>query len=57
MNLVSKFEKLRSYNHKEKKFEEQRMNTKLFTMVPNIFYLLVITSILLIIILKADGLL
>ena len=33
------------------------MNTKLFTMVSNIFYLLVITSLFLTIILKADGLL
>ena len=57
MNLVSKFEKVISYNHKEKKFEEQRMYTKLFTMVSSIFYILVITSLLLIIILKADGLL
>ena len=56
MYLISKFEKLRSYNHKEKKFQEQRMNSKLSTIVSNIFYLFVITSLLLIIILEADGL-
>ena len=55
MNLISKFEKLRSHNHKEKKFQEQRIYSKLFTMVPNIFYLLLMSSLLLIIILKVDG--
>ena len=56
MSLISKSEKLISHKHKEKKFQEQKINSKLFTMVSKIFYLLLVSSLLLTIILKADGL-
>ena len=57
MNLICKFERSKSNIYKDNKFQEQKMNSKIFTMVSNIFYLLVISYLFLIIVLEADGLL